>query len=125
MSTGAFVNSRYQNGLNGDIHPIRVQPETLTLDIGGTVNAPPAGAINSQRRAFVGSRRRRGAVNVRKVGVIVTAAGENDYEVGSTLYIPVMVPTVLNSYLDPADQTGTYNGATVRVIGSSAERIYP
>lgn len=125
MSTGAFVASKYEDSLNGDIHPIRVQPETLTLNIGGTANAAPAGDINSQLRAFSSSRRRRGAVCARKVGLVVTASGTNGYEVGSTLYVPVLQPLTLAGYLDPADQTGTYNGATVRVIGSSGERYNP
>lgn len=125
MSTGAFVESSYANGLNGDIHPIRIQPETLTLNIGGTANAAPAGAINSELRAFSSSRRRRGAVNARKVGLLITAGGVNEYEVGSTLYVPVLQPETLAAYLLPAGQTGTYNGATVRVIGSSAERVNP
>ena len=125
MSTGAFVESRYQNGLNNEIHAIRVQPETLELDIGGVVNAAPVGAINSDLRAFSSSRRRRGAVNARKVGLLVTDGGPNEYEEGSTLYVPVLRPATLASYLLPPNQTGTYNGATVRVIGSSAERINP
>lgn len=125
MSTGAFTKSRYTDGLNGDIHAARVQPETLTLNIGGTVNAAPTGDINSAIRAFSSSRRRRGAVCMRKVGLEVTAAGPNEYEVGSILYVPVMQPATLAGYLDPPDQTGTYNGATVRVVGSSGERYNP
>lgn len=125
MSTGAFVESRYQNGLDGGIHPIRVQPETLTLNIGGVANAAPAGPVDNALRAFSGSRRRRGAVNARKVGLLITASGANGYEEGSTVYVPVLVAANLASYLIPANQTGTYNGATVRVIGSSPERINP
>jgi hypothetical protein len=125
MSTGAFVASKYTDSLNGNIHPIRVQPETLTLTIGGQANAAPAGAINSALRAFSSSRRRRGAVCARKVGLVVTAGGDNEYEVGSILYVPVLQPTTLATYLDPPDQTGTYNGASVRVVGSSGERYNP
>lgn len=125
MSTGAFVATRYENGLNGGIHPARVQPETLTLSIGGTANAAPAGAISSPIRAFASSRRRRGAVCMRKVGLLITAAGANEYLVGSTIYVPVLQAATLSAYLDPPDQTGTYNGASVRVIGSSGERYNP
>lgn len=125
MSTGEFVESKYENGLNGAIHPIRVQPETLTLTIDGIVNGAPAGDIDSDLRAFSGSRNRRGAVNARKVGLEITAAGPNEYLVGSTIYVPVLIPETLGSYLLPSGKTGTYNGASVRVIGSSPERVNP
>lgn len=123
MSTGSFVSSKYENGLNNDIHFIKVQPETLTLQIGSTTNTAPTGNINNQKRAFVGSRRRRGAVCARKVGLRVTASGPNEYLEGSVLYVPVLRPAALQAMLDPEGQTGTYNGASVEVIGSSAERI--
>lgn len=125
MSTGAFEKSKYVDGLNGDIHPCRIQPETRGLTIGGTANAAPAGDVNSSIRAFATGTRRRGAVCMRKIGVTVTASGPNGYEVGSILYIPVLQPETLAGYLDPPDQTGTYNGATVQVVGSSGERYNP
>lgn len=125
MSTGSFVNTRYEDGAAGDIHPIRVQPETLTLDITGTTNAAPTGTINSERRAFVSSRRRRGAVCARLIGLKVTASGENGYLVGSTLYVPILRPATFSALLGKLGQSGTYNDATVEVIGSSGERINP
>lgn len=125
MSTGSFISSKYENGLDGGIHPIRIQPETVTLTIGDATNTPPEGAVSRELRAFSGSRRRRGSVNARKVGLLVTAGGSAGYEVGSTIYVPVLQPSVLAAMLIPADQTGTYNGASVRVIGSSPERLNP
>ena len=125
MSTGAFIESRYENGLDGGIHPIRIQPETAQLSIGGTVNAPPAGAIDSELRAFSGSRNRRGAVNARKVGIEITDGGDNGYEVGSVVYVPVLQAANLAAFLIPANQVATYNGATGRVVGSSPERVNP
>ena len=125
MSTGSFVNTRYEDGANGDIHPIRVQPETLTLDITGTTNPAPTGNINSERRAFVSSRRRRGAVCARLIGLKVTNSGPNEYLEGSTLYVPILRPTTYATLLGKLGQSGTYNGATVEVIGSSGERINP
>lgn len=125
MSTGAFVASVYTNGLNGDTHAARVQPETLTLSIGGAVNTAAAGPPTSALRAFSSQRNRKGAVNMRKVGLEILDGGDNDYLEGSVIYVPVMQPATLASYLIPQDQEGTYNGATVRVIGSSAERYNP
>lgn len=123
MSTGAFIESFYENGLNGDIHPIRIQPETAALTIGGTENTPPAGPATSELRAFSSQRNRRGAVNARKIGFEVTAAPAGTYEVGSTIYLPILQPATLAAMLFPPNQTGTYNGATIRVVGSSPERV--
>jgi hypothetical protein len=125
MSTGPFISAKYANGLDGGIHPIRIQPETLGLTINGNANGEPAGDIDSDLRAFSSSRNRRGAVNARKVGLEITASGPNGYLVGSVIYVPVLEPATLASYLLPAGQTGTYNGADVRVVGSSPERINP
>lgn len=122
MSTGSFVNSKYEDGLNGDIHFIQVQPETLDLQINATVNLAPTGAINSEKRAFVSSRRRRGAVCARKVGIKITEAGPNNYKVGSVIYVPVLRPSNFLAMIEPPGQLGQYNGSACQVIGSSAER---
>lgn len=124
MSTGAFVEAVYESGKPvPNLHPIRVQPETLTLTIDGAANSTAAADPTSELRAFSSSRNRRGAVNARKVGLEITASGDNGYEVGSVVYVPVMTAATLSDYLFPAGKTGTYNGASVRVIGSSPERI--
>jgi len=48
MSAGRFARSRYAAAYNtANIHPIKVQPETLNLTIGGTANEPPSQAINN------------------------------------------------------------------------------
>jgi hypothetical protein len=124
MSTGSFVDSIYQSNKPADnLHPIRVQPETLTLTLGGQANTAPAGPATSELRAFSSTRKRRGAVNARKVGLEITAAGPNDYLVGSTLYVPWLDPATFYDVTLEDDVTGTYNGASVRVIGSSEEKI--
>lgn len=124
MSTGSFVDSIYQSNRPTDnLHPIRVQPETLTLTLGGQANTAPAGPTDSELRAFSASRKRKGAVNARKVGIEVTAAGPNDYLVGSQLYVPWLDPDTFYDIILGDNVTGTYNGATVKVIGSSEEKI--
>lgn len=122
MSTGSFVNSRYEDSQNGDIHFIKVQPETLDFQIGSTVNLAPTGAINNQKRAFVSSRRRRGAVCARKIGIRITAAGPNNYKVGSIIYVPVLRPSNYIAMIEPEGQLGIYNGSACEVVGGSAER---
>ncbi len=124
MSTGSFVDSIYRsNKPDQNLHPIRVQPETLTLTLGGTENTAPAGPATSELRAFSSSRKRRGAVNARKVGLEVTASGPNGYLLGSQIYVPWLNPATFYDVTLEDDVTGTYNGASVRVIGSSEEKI--
>lgn len=125
MSTGPFVDTFYQNGLDGRIHPARVQPETLEATVGGTANAAPAGPQTSDLRAFSSTRNRRGAVNMRLIGFEVEDGGPNGYEVGGIIYFPVMTPGNLSAFLIPANQAVVYNGATGRVTGSSPERLNP
>lgn len=127
MSTGPFLKTFYQSNFNANnIHPITVQPETVTLNIGGVANAAPAGPATSALRAFVSQRKRRGAVNARKIGVEVTDAGDSGLEVGTVLYLPWLNPGTFDSRLFPAGQTGTYrDGAAVRVVGSSPEYARP
>jgi hypothetical protein len=124
MSTGSFVDSIYQsNKPSSNLHPIKVQPETLTLTLDGTANTAPAGPTTSELRAFSSSRKRRGAVNARKVGLEVTSAGPNEYKVGSQIYVPWLDPDTFYTVTLGDNITGTYNGAGVKVIGSSEEKI--
>lgn len=127
MSTGSFIKSIYQSNFTANnLHPITIQPETLELEIGGVANSAPAGPATSALRAFVSSRKRKGAINVRKIGVEVTASGTSGLSVGTVLYIPWLNPATFESRLFPADQTGTYyDGATVQVVGSSPEYARP
>lgn len=127
MSTGGFIKSIYRSNFNANnLHPITIQPETLELELGGVTNSAPAGPATSALRAFVSSRKRRGAVNARKIGIEILTPGTSGLEVGSVLYVPWLNPTTFDSRLFPADQEGTYyGGATVRVVGSSPEYARP
>lgn len=124
MSTGSFEDSIYQsNKPDNNLHPIRVQPETLTLTLGGQANAAPGGPTTSELRAFSSSRKRKGAVNARKVGIEITASGPQGYLVGSQIYVPWLDPATFYDVTLEDNVTGTYNGASVKVIGSSEEKI--
>lgn len=48
MSAGRFTRTRYIAEYNtANVHPIRVQPETLNLSIGGTDNDPTETAVSN------------------------------------------------------------------------------
>lgn len=121
MSFGPFVSAKYESTNTGGIHPCRVQPETLTLTIGGTANAVPAGDIDNNRGVKMSGGKSRLTIGARAVGLRVTSDA-GPYPDGSIHYVPVMQQSVLQGYLFPEQQTGTYNGSPVVVIGSRPER---
>lgn len=118
MSAGAFVISRYEAN-NGDIFPIRIQPETLALTLGGTANSAPTDPVDQSIFARTGGGRRRYGRQARQVRIRFTAAPPTGYAAGSVITLPALTPEFFNS-LTP-DSTGTYLGAAVRLVGTSSE----
>lgn len=121
MSFGPFVDTRYETA-GGSVHAIRVQPETISLEIDGISNGPPAGNIDSERGVSASGRRSTLFITARRVGLRVTGGG-GPYEEGTVHYVPVLEPATFQSYVLPKNKTGTYNGSPVVVIGSSPERL--
>lgn len=121
MSAGAFERTFYAKN-NGDVAPIRVQPETLSLTIGGQANSAPTGPADAgvSRVRVSGGRRKLGTV-ARKVYITWTGAPPTGYKPGGVIAVPVMIPAHFEAYIDPPDQTGTYLATACRVIGSSPE----
>lgn len=119
MSIGQFTVSRYQND-DGGVHGIRIQPETLTLTLGSSVNTPVADAINEISRAKVSGSRRAYGVHARTVTIKLTAAGASG-AVGSVLRLPWLTIGSFSGIKN--DATGTYNGSACIVVGKSAEKI--
>lgn len=119
MSAGNFARSRYESD-TGEIHPIRVQPETISANV-GAANAAPAGAVTSPISARVsGSNRTLGLV-ARRVRLAFTAAVPDGYAEDSVLSIPVLTPTAYAAAITGA--TGTYLGSPVVVVGRTPESI--
>lgn len=118
MSAGPFTISRYEAD-NGDIFPIRVQPETLELTLGGTANAAPAGAADQSVFARAGGGKRKYGRQARSVRLRFTGALPPDYAENSTLTVPILTPDLFNSLT--AGTTGTYLETAVRVVGFSRE----
>lgn len=118
MSAGAFILSRYQAD-NGDIHPIRIQPETALANVGG-VNSPPAGAADVAVFARTGGGKREYAKKARSVSVRFTGAAPDGYAPNTTLRIPILTSSIFDDII-PGGTTGTYLGSPVIVIGKQAE----
>ena len=120
MSAGRFLRTFYQAD-NNEVHPIRVQPETASLSIGGTTNAPPSGpaTVGISARATAGNRRI--GLSARAVTVVFDEGSEPaGYAANSPIRIPILTPATYAS-ISPGE-AGTYLGAPVTVIGLSPER---
>lgn len=121
MSAGAFERSKYEAN-NGDIHAIRVQPETVAATFGGTANNPPAGAVDQQTSARVGGGNREYGVKARAVSVTWTGAAPAGYEDGQLLRVPILTEELYDA-ITPNSTVGTYLGAAVVVVGKLPERV--
>lgn len=98
MSAGEFEQSKYEaNADNGSgIYPIRVQPETLLMTIGGTANDPPAGAANQPIFARARKGTREYGVGARAVRLRFTGDKPTGYS-GDEVTVPVMTPDLFAS----------------------------
>lgn len=121
MSAGAFENSRYEDE-NLNIRRIRVQPETLLLEINSTVNAAPAGALDSgYASAQVSQGRRSLGCNARLVRVKFSGTPPTGYKPDSVISLPWLSQSTFAA-LQPG-QTGTYLSSAIELVGKTAESI--
>lgn len=121
MSAGAYVRSRYEADA-GTIHPIRVQPETLAMTLGGSTNAAPAGTVTSPISARVSGGRRQIGLTARKVTIaFVPGDVPAGYLEGSSYQLPWLDPTTFDALA--AGATGIYLGAAIELVGKSAESV--
>ena len=117
MSAGSFVRSRYESDV-GNIHPIRVQPETLAATL-GSANAAPTGGIDLSISAKVSGSSRSLGLTARKVRVVFTGTPPTGYKAESPISIPILTKSVYDGIA--VNSTGTYLGAAVEVIGKTGE----
>lgn len=121
MSSGRFVRSRYTDD-DGEIHPIRVQPETLAATLGGTANAAPTGATTADNAAKVTKGRREYGLGARFVTVAWNpGAAPEDYDERTLVKIPVLNPTVFNGANIGA--AVVYNGGTGVIVSKTGESV--
>lgn len=115
MSAGAFTVSRYESD-SGDIHPIRVQPETITA----FNNEAPAGAVSSDISAVVSLTRRQRGLRPRYISVKFTADPPTNYAAGTVYRIPILKASVYDGL--NIGGTGTYLATACVIVGKEGER---
>lgn len=118
MSAGQFTRSRYEAD-NDDIHPIRVQPETLAASLGGGANAAPSGTVNVGISARSSQSSRAFGLRPRQVTLAWTGEPPTGYDDRGTIRIPILTKTRFDAIV--VGGTGTYLGASVTVVGKSPE----
>lgn len=119
MSSGAFDKTKYEAD-NGDIHPIRVQPETVALAKGGTTNAAPTGTITTDAiRAKVSRGNREYGLRPRYITVVYDTTAPTGYKVGTYIRVPILKSTTFSAISQ--DDTVTYLGTSARVAGKFPE----
>jgi hypothetical protein len=121
MSAGAFSDSFYESNELGTVHPIRVQPETLALELDGQANEAPDGAGAIGPSAQVSRGKRSIGINARTVTIQLTAA-LSGYLSGSKITLPWLDP-VTYADITPKVTVGTYLGTACKVVGKSAETV--
>ena len=123
MSAGSFITAKYaaDYGTGDAVHPIRVQPETLSAAVGSEDNDEAAGAItNPIPCSAVGSRRGNAFVARRvrlkyKSGTVPPGG----YSSSSKTQIPALNRPFYEACIKGAEVT--YLGAVWTVVGRSAE----
>lgn len=126
MSAGSFLNTGYETNTDV-IHPIRVQPETLSLTLNSVSNAAPTTAIaTSVPSAKVSGSRRAIGVNARLVRVRITDGTPPDgYVVGGVITLPVLTQVAFAAYAKGTTGTYTLNGTAyaIEFVGKTPETI--
>jgi hypothetical protein len=122
MSTGRFERAKYQAsyGAGTNIHPIRIQPETLAADAGGTTNDEPTGAITNPISAKVSLGQREKGLGARTVTLQwTTEPTGSGYVAGGLITIPALTEAFYDACT--VGTSVTYNGGTAEVAFRTAE----
>lgn len=120
MSSGAFINSFYNSNKTGDIHPIRVQPETLTLSVAGVTNTAATGPAGSPISAQVSQSKRSKGLNARTVTFKFTPTAPEGYLANSPITLPWLAGVGdFDGFV--AGDAISYQGGSGELVGTSAE----
>lgn len=124
MSAGAFTITKYLADYAGgtNIHPIRVQPETIAADADGTANDAPTADATSPISAQVSRSRKGLGLHARLVALEIVGTPPTGYKVGSRTKIPALTPAFYSAAIAPGAVI-TYLGTTWRKAGSSVEVV--
>jgi len=124
MSAGVFINTLYLASYGGgtNVHPIKVQPETLAANSGTEDNDASALDQTSPISAVVSRSRRSRGLNARLIYLQLTGTAPTGYAPGSKTRIPALTIAFYNEAILAGAEI-TYLGTTWKVIGSSEERV--
>lgn len=121
MSAGTFVLARYAAAYNtANIHPIRVQPETLAAAIGAVTNAVPPGAVNNPISASASGSRKKLGLYARSIRMRLAGTVPTGYSTASIAVIPALTAAFFAAAVRGA--TCDYLGTTWTVISRTEER---
>lgn len=122
MSTGPFLDAFYQSD-TGEIHRIRIQPETASLARGGITNTIPAGPATNDQQVRVSASRNSIGVKARKVRFRLTTPTNvgGIIAAGSVLELPWLQPDTYLQVTRPGGQEVTYQGGSGVIIGGTPE----
>jgi len=116
MSAGVFTKTKYAASYGGgtEIHPIRVQPETITCTVNSVANSAPAGAVTNPISALVTRGRRAKGLIVRTVTLRAPATGQpTGYKPLGLTTIPCLTEAFFNACAAATDATTvSYLGVT-------------
>lgn len=120
MSAGPFQIVNYGSNKLSTVHPIRIQPETLTLTIGATSNSAPIGSAVLPSAQVSQGKRKKG-LNARTVTFkFAPGAAPIGYKPES----PITLPWLQNNAAFNetfAGQTGSYQTNDIVIVGTSSE----
>lgn len=123
MSAGVFQTALYSSNITGTIHPIRIQPETLALSLGGTANAAATGTAVLPS-AQVSKGKRSIGINARTVTVKFTSANAPDgYKADSPITVPWLQNNAAFLNAVPGVTAVSYLGETAILVGKSPEFV--
>lgn len=125
MSAGNFVTARYGASYDpAELHPIRVQPETLLASAeaptGAVVNAGLTAPLTSPISAQVTKSTRSLGLHARLVTLKIQGTPPPGYLAGTTVRIPALTPVFFNAC--KIDTVVTYLGTSWKVVGTRAEK---
>lgn len=122
MSAGAFTISSYASNVTGTNHPIRIQPETLAIQLGGVANAAPAGATVLPSAQVSQSKRSLG-INARTITFKFPEGGApDDYKELSPITVPWLQNNAAFVGAVPGITAVTAYGQTAILVGTTNEK---
>lgn len=125
MSAGNFTRSRYEATYdNTQIHPIRVQPETLLMadaSSTSTVNAPPSAGVTNPISAEVSTGKRSLGLKPRKFNMVLAGTPPTGYSLGSRVSLPILTESFYTAL--SINDTINYLGTTWTLVSKSPEVV--